>query len=435
MTWRSTLVGIPLFIAILAGCASSDVLTIDDEFPLPPVASLPVFSAPVVVGAGSEPGLLLTNGTIWAHAPGQMWRSNNGTFWSEVSPGAALGVFGNDAEMAQGSDGTLYYSDLQLLTSISVYTSTDNGVTWNYFPVASLVPVVDRQWMATGPDVGPLAGAHHAAYLAFNNLASSPWVTKSTDGGQTWTGRLVDPTQTQQDFWSIGNIVVDPKDGAIYLAWSLGNAAQGIGPEPPTVDYRIRMVKSMDGGLTWTASTILDPAGNVGYLFPVLALDDVGNLFLTWSEDMGGHQEIRLMSSNDKGSTWSTPVRVNQHNGTAIMPWIDASGDGHVAIAWYGNNATALSDNAAGDWFVYMAQSMDANGTAPTFSEVKVREESIRNGAICTLGIACTGNRELADFFQVRLDEAGNAHVVFASTEDGDGTQTLYARQIAGPTL
>lgn len=420
---------------VLAGCFGGTTPAATATGGAPTGSEAVAFSAPVEVGQGSEPGLLLTNGTLWAHAPGHLWRSANGTQWEEVAPGPALAVFGNDAEMVQDKEGTLYYSDLQLTASLAVYTSTDKGVTWEYHPIASVVPAVDRQWMATGPDAGPLAGTHSATYLTFNHLASSPWVTKSTDGGATWVGKVIDPTQPQATFWSMGNILVDPVDGAVYTSWTVGYAAEGIGPSPPVDTYGIRFASSTDGGLTWTARDVQSTGANAGHLFSVLAQDDGGRLYMVWSQSRGDRQEVLLISSGDEGATWSAPVKVNQGNGTAIMPWIDAAGPGRVAVAWYGNDATALASEATGDWNVHLAQSFDANATVPAFVEHKVTPEPMRNGAICTVGIACTGDRELADFFQVRLDDAGAAHVVYADTEHGTGTTTFYTRQVAGPTL
>ncbi|MCA1819821.1 MAG: glycoside hydrolase [Halobacteriales archaeon] len=422
--------------AVLAGCSSPPA---DDKTilpPPPPPPLYPVFTTPTKVGTGGEPGLLLTNGTIWAHAPGHMWRSEDkGANWTAVDPGPALGVFGNDAEMVQDSTGRIYYSDLQLTATLAVYSSGDNGKTWDYHPIASMSPAVDRQWMATGPDAGPLKGSAPAVYLAFNQLTSSPWVMKSTDGGKTWLGHIVDPTQDPGRFWSIGNLVADNRTGQLFLTWVVGSAAHGIGPEPPVVDWKIRMATSTDGGLTWTAHDIYDPAGNPGHLFAVLAEDSAGRLYTTWSQDVGDHEEIMLMSSADQGTTWTAPVKVNQHNGTAVQPWIAAGAAGHVAVVWYGNNQTKLSDDASGDWFVYMAQSMDANATTPHFTESKVYEDAIRTGPICTVGIACdptSDARDLLDFFEVKLDAKGNANVIFADTNHKG---IFFARQVDGPTL
>lgn len=431
---RLRLLASVLIISLLAGCFGNGGSTQHTGTSAPTPDQALTFSTPVAVGAGSEPGLLITNGTLWAHAPGHLYRSNNGTFWAEVSPGPALAVFGNDAEMVKDAEGTLYYSDLQLTASLAVYYSNDDGLTWTYQPIASMLPAVDRQWMATGPDAGPLAGSHSATYLTFNQLSSSPWVTKSTDGGQTWKGVIVDPTQPAATFWAMGNILVDPTDGAVFLSWVVGYAGEGVGPTPPVVEYKIRYAASFDGGLTWQANDGPATRGNAGHLFSVLAQDDAGRLYMTWAELVGDHQEVMLSSSGDRGATWTPGVKVSG-NGTAVMPWIDAGKPGQVVVAWYGNNATAPSSQADGDWFVYAAQSFDANTTAPTFTTVQVTAEPMRNGAICTVGIACTGDRQLADFFQVRLDSEGQSHIVYADTEHGDGTTTYYTRQVSGPTL
>lgn len=432
-----------------AGCMAPEPVPAPPPPPGPPEPSTPVFASPVAIGNGGEPGLLLAYGpqvnasvgpananpTLWAHAPGALWRSDdNGTTWDAVAPGTALTVFGNDAEMVQDSKGRLYYSDLQLTASLAVYVSADDGRSWSYNPVASVVPSVDRQWMATAPDAGPLAGSEPAVYLAFNQLQTSPWVMKSVDGGTTWTGRLVDPTQDQARFWSIGNIIANPWTGELFLSWVVGYAGEGLTPNPPT-GYAIRVARSADGGTTWTTTEAFRSEERPGHLFAVLAQDTAGTLYMAWSQAKGDHQEILLSHSKDKGARWTEPLRVDA-DGTAVQPWIEAAGPGEVALVWYGSNTTALSDSATdAAWHVRMARSWDATHVTPTFERTTVTPEPVRVGPICTVGIACDGNRDLLDFFQVKLDRQGYAHVIYADTESGSGTTAFYARQVGGPTL
>ncbi len=432
-----------LSVLVLAGCLGDDG---DDNglLPTPPVVDdqTPRFSVPVAVGAKvGEPGLRLQDGVVWVHAPHGLWKSmDNGTTFQEVPVmgqvcSLPVDPCGGDSDLAIAEDGTLYFTDLQTLITISTYTSTDGGQTWAYHPDASMVPGDDRQWIETGPDAGPLAGSHHAAYLAFNHLASNVYVTKSTDGGQTWVGRTIVLDQPQTNFWSMGNMVVDPVDGSVYVVYTLGNAARPVGDGTLPTDDMVRVSVSRDGALTWESFVVSDPDRSPGHIFPVIAQDQAGRLYVVWSQETEDHMEIQMAVSADQGRTWTAPVRVNQHNGSAVLPWIDATGDGQVAIAWYGTNETLLASQVTGDWFVYYTQGTVAADGSLNLTETKAWDEAIRTGAICTTGITCSGDRELLDFFQVRLDGSGNAHMVFADTNHEEGTTVYYAKQVGGPRL
>jgi len=157
--------------------------------------------------------------------------------------------------------------------------------------------------------------------------------------------------------------------------------------------------------------------------------------------------------SANEGNTW-TPEQQVDANGTTdvnLFAWVAAGDAGKIDVVWYGTNKasgvnTFDSGSQTTDWFPYLSQSLNANGTGATFSTpVRVSQHPNHNGGICTMGIGCTtgGDRSLADFFQVDVNKAGGADVIFADTSNNSntsasGNQTALvdeARQINGPTL
>ncbi len=428
-----------LLVLLLAGCSKQGS---PDETPgvVPPTPDSLTFLDPVAVTGASvgEPGILLQNGTLWVHAPGGLWKSTDGGLtWTDATPTGGV-ILGGDADLAIGADGSLYWTDLLNLASISVFSSHDGGASWFFQPLASDYPGDDRQWIATGPDAGPL-GSGEAVYLAYNHLASNVVVTKSTDGGMTFVGRTA-VLRPQTEFWSMGNLLVDAK-GTVYAVYSLGNALKPYGDDAlPTVDFSVQVVVSKDGGLTWTEHQVVDSEGSPGEIFPVIALDDAGNLYATWAENMGDHIEVKYATSRDQGTTWSAPVVVQQWHGTGVMPWVDASSPGHVAIAFYWANETAISDDVQGDWTLHLATTTNGLDAAPAWTETQVWDQPVLVGGLCTTGITCglpnggQGSRDLLDFHQVRIDEHGYPNFAFAKASGG-GTQTYYTRQLTGPTL
>lgn len=436
-------------VAVLAGCSSPPA---DTAPPPPPTTRLGVvsFLPPVKVGGGVEPGLRLAgNGTIYVHVPGDLFKStDNGANWTSLSAelNAALAVQGGDADLAIGKDGSLYYTDLESLAAISVYTSHDKGATWTANADASDLPGDDRMWIEAGPDAGPLSTGGEALYLTFNNEGANVVVSKSTDAGKTWVSIPVNHgVQTQ--FWAMGNLVVDPKDGTVWVMYDLGNGLKPLGGQVPVHSDELQVARSTDGGLTWTIASVAKPSGDSGQLLPSLAEDKAGNLYAVWGEQLADHDDIKLSVSKDQGATWSPAAKVNQMPKTAIMPWIAATGVGNIAISYYGANETAQAPSVNGSWTVWLAESRNAANATPMFDEFQVWNESVMTGGICTTGITCPnqvgpiappgakGSRALADFFQVRLDAQGAAHLAFADNQHQKGTATYYTRQVSGPRL
>lgn len=414
----------PLLLALAllaAGCVSAPPPS-GEPTPEPPAgaASAP-FTEPVTVAEGTaEPGVLIgPDGTVWVHAPGGLWRlAPNATEFEPVdfSPGV---VVGGDADLAIASDGTMYYTDLEELVAISVFTSHDNGETWTEQPLASDLPLDDRQWITTGMDVAPVGGGKESAFLVYNQLATGVWMTKSSDG-VAWSPHPVFATSrvTQLDIQTMGNVVVDA-NGTIYIAYTLGSAGAPFTP-PIGHDYILQVSISKDGGLTWSHQRVIEHPTNLALLFPILAVDPAGMVYLTWAMDQEGSTDIWLARSSDQGATWSTPLRVNKNAGSHAQPWVSTGDEpGELVLVWYESNDTASPEAVEGSWYVQGTLTRNGNVDAPTFTEFRVSPGINHEGPICVYGIACQGGRELLDFFEARLDPQGRVHVAYAESLDG----------------
>lgn len=409
-------------LAILAaGCATPAPTDKDPATPPDGEAATGLFLEPMtVVEDTAEPGVLLgPDGTVWVHAPGGLWSlAPNATEWvaADFSPGV---VVGGDADLAFASDGTMYYTDLENLAAISVFTSRDNGVTWTEQPVASDMPLDDRQWITTGIDVSPTGAGAESAFLVYNQLTTGVWMTKSQDG-VAWTPSPVFATTltTQLDIQTMGNVVVDA-DGTIYIAYTLGSAGSPLTP-PIGHDYIVQVSVSKDGGLTWTHTRVIEHPTNLALLFPILAVDPAGTVYLTWAMEEGGSTDIFLASTKDKGATWTAPLRVNRDAGSHAQPWVSA-GDapGEVVLVWYAANETAPPNQVEGAWHVAGAVSRNADASAPAFTAFRVSPGSVHEGPICVDGVLCQGGRDLLDFFEARIDGEDRVHVAYASSVDG----------------
>jgi hypothetical protein len=119
--------------------------------------------------------------------------------------------------------------------------------------------------------------------------------------------------------------------------------------------------KSIDGGVHWgTAERILNITGIRGFWyhknsavpkkpirinsFPSMAVDKSGGqyngyIYIVWANEGAGSDsaDIHLSKSTDDGSTWSTPIKVNNDNTTndQWFPWITVDSNGMVTITFY----------------------------------------------------------------------------------------------------
>ena len=148
-------------------------------------------------------------------------------------------------------------------------------------------------------------------------------------------------------FQTLPSVAVD-QNRTIYVAWQ---------------DYRrdqadIYFAKSTDGGNTFGVNLrVNDDLGRAGQLYPSLAVDARGTLYLAWHDFRKGNQDIYFSRSTDGGQTFGRNVRVNDDSDTAgqFNPSLAVDADGTVYLAWH--------DLRAGQSDIYFAASRDGGAT------------------------------------------------------------------------
>ena len=144
-------------------------------------------------------------------------------------------------------------------------------------------------------------------------------------------------------FQTLPCLAVDA-NGVIYVAWQ---------------DYRrnqadIYVAKSTDGGQTFSRNLrVNDDIGRAGQLYPSLAIDARGILYLAWHDFRKGNQDIYFSRSTDGGQTFSRNIRVNDDPGTdgQFNPSLGVDAEGTVYLAWH--------DLRDGNADIYFAKSTD----------------------------------------------------------------------------
>ena len=183
------------------------------------------------------------------------------------------------------------------------------------------------------------------------NSVNAMLVSRSTDGGRTWA-----PAQTlARDtgaavFHDKNMIVADPNNAAfVYAIWGrLDNNGNGHGPAWFT--------RSTNSGLSWEQGrAAYDPGADnqtSGNQIVVLANGNLVNVFLdiirTATSDSEVGNRMRVIRSNDRGVSWSTPSTISQFAsvGTfdpttrdrvrdgSIVASIAAGVDGRLHVVW-----------------------------------------------------------------------------------------------------
>jgi hypothetical protein len=186
-----------------------------------------------------------------------------------------------------------------------------------------------------------------------------------------------------------------------------------------------------------------------GNLFATIAIDTKGNLYAVWSEyptvtepgplpglattSEKGPGVVKVSVSTNGAQTWSKPVVVSPPTlGNNVMPWVTAGDPGRIDIAWYG---APQAKNAQGDygpdtldngtWNVYLAQSLNALSSQPSFAISKVSDHQAKFGNISTQGLGGSPDRSLGDFMQVTTGSRGQAVVSYVDDTSADRNPDL----------
>ena len=441
----------------------------------------------------AEPSIKVDDaGRLYVVAPGsspigcELWTLPAGGRSATFHTPPDLGLGGGDCDLAltPPAAGTttpgVAYSSLSL-PNITVGASADGGQTFSTpNPVGSDIPLVDRQWLASDGNT---------VYMSYHLVLSNTiGVAASTDGGRTYTyrGNAVDLDHVAQSLYNneLGPIIVDTHSSAnpkpLYTAivapsTANANAASAAGTTS-AVANGVYLAMSLDGGRTWKDTDVYIGAPNVSLdrIFPALALDAGGGLWIAWSDlshiyvthsltrpKTGGRLADGAVYSTDTSAlgtvtstldpvldaalpestgaavTWAAPSRVDVGTAQAnLYPWLAPGGSHRADLVWYGGTGTSIAD-PSNQWSVKLAQlTANSNGGVDAV-QTTVSDHSIHSGEICTTGVTCTGNsRALLDYFQVAVSPDGRAAIAWADDSAAGGVGQIYvAEQCAGTSI
>jgi hypothetical protein len=248
-------------------------------------------------GGSSNLGFATTtnNGATWSNGfmPGTTIYANPPGTWARISDPTVTYDVKHSAWMIVG----LVLDSLPSAHGLIVNRSLDGGVTWqNPVTVDLNNGSYDKQWMTCDNTASsPFYGNCYVEWAGSSGIM----MTRSTDGGLTWT-RAHTPFAGGN-----GGQPLVQNDGKVVVPYA-GNG--------------IQTIVSTDGGANFTgpntAATVTShtPDGSLrAPLLPSAEIDGAGKIYVTWPDcrfRSGCKSNDIVMTTSTDGSTWSAVVRI-----------------------------------------------------------------------------------------------------------------------------
>jgi hypothetical protein len=174
---------------------------------------------------------------------------------------------------------------------------------------------------------------------------------------------------------------------------------------------------------------------------PAFALDPSnGNLYAVWDDGRFSNSQINetaFSMSSDGGSTWSTPIRVNQTptnipllNRQAFLPSVAVLADGTIGVSYYDFRFNDSNPDVPTDyWLVQCHPSATAPASNPASwgNEVRLTDSSFNLES----DFLFPNEFFLGDYVN-GLVGSGNGFVTAFTAVDQNGITSIFARRV-GP--
>ena len=320
---------------------------------------------------------VILNHVLYSEDGGETWISDKLT-----SP---YGVWG-DPVMEVDTAGSFYYfhlsnpKDGDWIDRIVCQRSDDGGRSWTEGTFTGLngSKEQDKHWSVVDQETNSI----HLTWTEFDDYGSDSdtcmsriQYSHSKDQGNTWSdARTIStiPGDCKDDDETVeGAVPAIGAKGEVYASWA--------GPSGLT------FTRSLDGGDSWSKEVMIDPMPT-GWNYtipglyranglPITKVDlsggqHHGTIYVNWSDQRRGadNTDVWLSRSEDGGSTWLEPVRVNQDEGGAhqFFTWMDVDqATGNLYFVYYDRRDASEHDHLATQ--VYMSMSTDGGATFHDF--------------------------------------------------------------------
>ncbi len=245
---------------------------------------------------------------------------DNGENWSTPAVVSHTGFDSTPTDIAVDDSGNIniiWLDDKDGGHEIHFSRSIDGGSSWSTAkPCLSIVPESLYNPKIAADSTGNIY------VMAWGDSERNVYFTRSTDGGETWTG----PTNITGIGNSLHPDIVADKAGNLYIIWDWRKSL---------TSYNLNFGRSVDGGDTWSTSVIKSDIGPPGGLS--LAVDDSGNINVVWADGpaYSTDTEIYFSRSTDDGASWSVAVALSDTEASSSLPVIATDSVGNINVAWH----------------------------------------------------------------------------------------------------
>lgn len=301
-------------------------------------------------------------------------------------------------------------------SDVIVAKSTDFGATWTPVTADATNANTDKPILAVrGQDV----------YVAYNH-AQQVWVAFSHNGGATFTEIKVN--QNAKLGWSLAGGGTITPDGSVYFAWA---GYERIGQAKGSVNLYVSKSTDGGLTWTTNLIEVSSSPPDCSDFFcgwaylgaqMTMASDSAGTLYLLWNSGTAarGPERIYFAKSTNGGSTYTTKFDVSTAAADVhhAFPAIAATGNGDVRISWM--DARVAVNGGMDRWNVYYRSSK--NGGSSWGSEVDLSTFVEGYSYIFTDGFRFP----FGDYYEMDIDGSGNTHVIFGIGESYDSPGSIW---------
>lgn len=367
-----------------------------------------------------------------------------------------------------------------------VSISRDAGLTWD-LPVlvddgigcdlSKTQLFNDKEWIVT--DNNPSSPHYGRTYVTWSKFeshdgayaSSGIYESHSDDGGESWsTGQAISGSNASLCTYQVSgptgvcdenqfSVPTVGADGTVYVAFQ-NEQNTSLWTAPGAFDNQYLLVKSSDGGATWSSPTFVvglqdgtnDYPINVrgrqtltGYQLRVNSAGNIvanhvdGALYLVFADNRDGvhnsaapvtNTNVYVMKSSTGGTTWGVPSLVDAGGGDQWFPWVEVNPtNGKLGILYNdrgaANGATynaTLAEGLPGSFTKTIVSAAPSNPTSSIFFKARV--------AGCYDCAVFHG-----DYINLSYGSDGTAHMVwtdmsvFRPASSGYAQSTFYAKK------
>lgn len=425
---------------------------------------------------------------------GQTWRTGN---MSVEAPGNKARTGSDPVTAFDVKHGTVIHSSLNFQNDgcdgdVVVSLSKDGGLHWDTVvevadgggPTSCDVNGLfnDKEWVTTDNNPGsPFFGRTYLTWTAFKSLngvtLEAPiGESHSDDGGFTWsTPQLISGSNSNlctyqadgpagvcdEDQFSVPSV---GPDGTVYVSFN-NDQNMALWEAGEVFDSQFLLVKSTDGGVTWSAPTFIVGLEDGSRDYPIsvdgrqtltnyqlrvasatnLVADPTRNnrLYFVFFDNRNGvhdvdnpvtNTDVFITRSTNSGASWTTPQRVNSPDSGAgndqWFPWVDVNPvDGTVGVLYNDRSYDPTHDTHEAT----LAES-PAGGVSFISAKVSTASSHPRDSRFFRAGANAPGcencTRFHGDYISLAYGSDGSANAVWTDMRDIDPTTGLYLQFI-----